>query len=214
MKVLIVSNEATPSSNGLIPDSRSFGLPESLEDIPNLSGRIEDLGCDVQIVHHSLISKEFRTDADRIILSGAFLPAALSVEQLKASYSGLLEFIRISDKPILGICMGMQLICMAFDDAFSLVVLPVPEQGFTGVHINGSSPFQSLANKSVSVFEKHRCMIERIPEGFLCWAHSETCRHQAIRHRALPIIGTQFHPEIIKDQHEAGLELMKNFLFS
>ncbi len=214
MKVLVVSNEETPSSNGLITDSRSYGLPEFLEDIPNLSSRIKGLGCDVQVVHHSLVSGDFKTDADRIILSGAFLSAALSVQQLKATYSGLMDFIRVNDKPILGICMGMQLICMAFDSSFGLIVLPAPEQGFTDVKVNGNAPFHNLPGNPISVFEKHRCMIERVPDNFLCWAYSDTCKHQAIRHSTLPIIGTQFHPEIIKDQHEAGLELIKSFLFS
>ena len=58
----------------------------------------------------------------------------------------------------------------------------------------------------------HSLIVDRatLPETLVPTAWTEDGLVMAIRHRALPIFGVQFHPESIASQH--GHELLANFL--
>lgn len=129
--------------------------------------------------------------------------------------TGLPELIaRCADThPMLGICLGHQAIAAHFGG--TLRQLPDPRHGHcsTLVQIDAADPLiGSLAGKQPRVGRYHSWIVDEasLPETLLVTARDEDGCIMALRHRSLPLYGTQFHPEsIISD---CGQILMRNFL--
>lgn len=113
------------------------------------------------------------------------------------------------DIPILGICYGMQLICLAFGGK----VQPAEnrEYGKAVLRIVGTSVLFDNVTKSSIVWMSHGDHITKLPGGFNIIAksdHSPTC---AISNESKKIYGVQFHPEVVHT--EEGSKIIHNFLF-
>lgn len=110
-------------------------------------------------------------------------------------------------QPVLGICLGAQLISMALGG--SVKRSPVPEIGWFEVELTAAGredPVFGQLQKSRTVFHWHQDMFE-VPPGGELLATAPACPNQAFRYRR-NIYGMQFHPEMtpamIEDwQHHA-----------
>jgi anthranilate synthase component 2 len=110
--------------------------------------------------------------------------------------------------PILGVCLGMQAINEVFGGRTTRAPLPVHgkrclvhhrgEGLFSGI----TSPFQAARYHSLQAVIGSR---DIAPLAF-----AEDGVVMALRHRRLPIMGVQFHPESFLSEY--GLELVANFL--
>ena len=102
-----------------------------------------------------------------------------------------------SNLPILGICLGAQMIAKSL--GARVTKSPVREIGWKGVSINAigkkESIFQGVAER-IKVFQWHGDTFE-IPEGAHLLASSEEVPNQAFRYRNA--YGLQFHIEITGD---------------
>jgi anthranilate synthase/aminodeoxychorismate synthase-like glutamine amidotransferase len=116
--------------------------------------------------------------------------------------------------PILGVCLGHQAIGEAFGGrtvrAFKVMHGKVDPITHTGTGI-----FEGLPNPlSVTRYHSLLTSSSELPEALeaVAWSVDETGAKeiQAIRHRALPIWGVQFHPESLFSEGGAGL--LRNFL--
>ena len=109
--------------------------------------------------------------------------------------------------PILGICLGHQLIARHFGGKvgrgekaeYSLVEVEILEE---------DDIFKGLP-KRLKVWESHMDEVKSLPGSFELLARSDFCPIEAMRHRELPIYGVQFHPEVAHT--ERGSEIYKNF---
>lgn len=130
--------------------------------------------------------------------------AGISVELIKKFHT---------EKPILGVCLGLQCIGAAF--GARIVQSDLIKHGKTSlVEHNGQSVFKGLAN-SYPVMRYHSLVIapDTLPDELevTAWADEGSERViMAVSHRDYPLIGIQFHPESIFT--EQGRELMQNFL--
>lgn len=114
-------------------------------------------------------------------------------ENGKLWYHDEMEFIQKCDKPILGVCMGFEVIAKAFGS-------PVKEmdsgllEGF--IKFDTTAKGQSyLAKESLRQFEAHRWHVDAVsPKEFEVLANSHTGL-EIIKHKKRPILATQFHPE-------------------
>lgn len=212
-KVLIISNEERANCPELIPNAESFGLEGTLYNIENLKNAILSLGeYEVEIIHHSLLDGSTIISADRIILSGVFAARAIPLEEMWEMYRKEIEFIRSCKIPILGICMGLQLIAMAFDPEFNIErIEPDGEFGFVELEKLTETPILEGLT-AFSALEMHRCRVSSLSEGFRLCASSSLCQIQVIEHESRPIWGVQFHPELLSSEHRDGLRILKNFL--
>jgi anthranilate synthase/aminodeoxychorismate synthase-like glutamine amidotransferase len=113
--------------------------------------------------------------------------------------------------PILGVCLGHQAIGMAFGGR--VVRAPAPMHGKTstvehdgrGVFTGIASPFTASRYHSLVVAE------EALPDCLEVAARAkEDGLIMALRHRAWPVSGVQFHPESILTGE--GRHLLRNFL--
>ena len=119
------------------------------------------------------------------------------------------EFISESEKPVLGICYGMQLLTAACGGQ----VAPANsrEYGPATITHNAHSPlFDGLAS-DLQVWMSHGDRIERLPAGFRALAESDNSPYAAIGDLTRNCYGVQFHPEV---QHSPqGQAILSNFLF-
>ncbi|MBZ8176383.1 aminodeoxychorismate synthase component I [Corynebacterium poyangense] len=109
--------------------------------------------------------------------------------------------------PVLGICLGMQLI--AHHCGAHLVTHP-PHHGMVSAINHTADPLFSHLPNPFHAVRYHSWIISHLPEELIALAHSEDGVIQAIKHRDHPWWGVQFHPESISTQQ--GRELLSNFL--
>jgi anthranilate synthase component 2 len=113
--------------------------------------------------------------------------------------------------PILGVCLGHQVICEVFGGVVSYaktlqhgkasaITLDVGCPIFAGLPpvIQGAR-YHSLAARA-----------DALPETLLVTARSEDGEIMGLRHRDFPVYGVQFHPESILTPE--GAKIVKNFL--
>jgi GMP synthase-like glutamine amidotransferase len=99
-----------------------------------------------------------------------------------------------ADKPVLGICLGSQVLARAFGAENHLGT--TPEFGWVDVTLTEAGradPVLSVLPESFPIFQWHSDTFT-LPEGALHLAHSPTARHQAFR-IGRATYGTQFHFE-------------------
>ncbi|ADY01622.1 glutamine amidotransferase of anthranilate synthase [Vulcanisaeta moutnovskia 768-28] len=112
--------------------------------------------------------------------------------------------------PILGICLGHQLIGVAFGARIRRA--RTIKHGKTSIIrlIKPSLIFQGLPEK-IEGMRYHSLVIDDVPSELIITAVSEDDNEvMAIQHREYPIFGVQFHPESIGTP--MGKEILKNFL--
>lgn len=113
-----------------------------------------------------------------------------------------------ASKPVLGVCLGMQVINEVFGG--STVRAPVPVHGKRApVHHDGEGIFSGLPTPFMAA-RYHSLRIEIRSGELIAVAHCDDGVIMGIRHAWLPVHGVQFHPESFLGEH--GLELAANFL--
>jgi anthranilate synthase/aminodeoxychorismate synthase-like glutamine amidotransferase len=117
------------------------------------------------------------------------------------------ELLLRADKPVLGVCLGMQGLVTAYGGRVAAVepahgdVAEVTHDG-TGLFDGLPSPFEAVRYHSLAAVE--------VPDCLRITARSEDGVVQAVAHRSLPLRGVQFHPESVLTRH--GARLVENFL--
>ncbi|MFL2870519.1 MAG: glutamine-hydrolyzing GMP synthase [Pirellulaceae bacterium] len=110
--------------------------------------------------------------------------------------------------PVLGICYGMQLACMALGGQVDSA--PSREYGRAHLSVNGSNPLFEGTSDEMQVWMSHGDQVSSISEQFETIASTDTCPFAAIQHEELPVYGLQFHPEVTHTPE--GGQLLGNFL--
>jgi len=115
-----------------------------------------------------------------------------------------------SEIPILGVCLGHQTIAAAW--GARIVRGPEPVHGRTSrITHDATGIFAGLPNP-LTVCRYHSLVIDEatLPDELVVSARTEDGIVMALRHRELPVVGVQFHPESILT--EGGYELLTGFL--
>lgn len=110
-------------------------------------------------------------------------------------YKDEIEFVQRSTKPIIGICMGFEIICRAFGNKVQEMDELV--EGFR--HLKAGGRDSLVVNREqIRQFEAHKWHVERLEgKDFKVLARSATGVEMIKHHNSKkPIIATQFHPEI------------------
>lgn len=172
----------------------------------NLVHYLAELGADAEVVRNDALSagQILARKPSAVILSpGPCTPneAGVCLALLAAAPAAL---------PVLGVCLGHQAMGQAFGgevvQARSIV------HGKTSpVHHNGTGLFEGLPSP-VEVTRYHSLAVRRetLPDCFLIDAWTQDGEIMALRHRARPLFGVQFHPESIASAH--GKAMLRRFL--
>jgi GMP synthase-like glutamine amidotransferase len=167
--------------------------------------RIESLaGVPVRSRHYS-VAGDFH-DAAAIVLSGSFAPWAAHDP---AALAQLRESLGQSDRPVLGICAGMQL--QAIFAGGALGPRKRLEVGYAMVEVIDDRDLLDGLGPTAVVYQHHAHDVTAVPEGFVVLARSEHCAVEAIAAPERRWWGTQFHPERFTGQHPDGALVLHNF---
>lgn len=112
-------------------------------------------------------------------------------------------------KPILGVCLGHQVIVEGFGGVVEKAQQVVHGK-VSQLKLKESSGLFSDIKGSIAVARYHSLVATTVPESLLITAESEQSEVMAVQHNKLPIFGVQFHPESIMSF--AGYKLLRNFI--
>jgi GMP synthase (glutamine-hydrolysing) len=110
--------------------------------------------------------------------------------------------------PVLGICYGMQLMCEALGGRVQSA--PAREYGRAECEVTGGDELFDGVHSPTQVWMSHGDQVTGIAEDFAPLAKTSTCPYAAVRHRSLPLVGLQFHPEVTHTPE--GSMVLRNFL--
>lgn len=118
---------------------------------------------------------------------------------------------RFSGKiPILGVCLGHQVICECFGGRVEKGTRPMHGK-VTGLMNTGRGLFVGLPQCfQVTRYHSLTAVKESLPDCLLVDACSVDGAVMAVRHQEMPVYGVQFHPEAVLTEY--GHELLENFV--
>ena len=169
-----------------------------------IARRIRELGVYAEVyAHYSGAAHINRRQPGGYVLSGG--PSSV----YEAGAPQLPAFLLEVDRPVLGICYGMQLLTAALGG--EVAAAPEREYGPASISHQPLSPlFDGLAPE-LQVWMSHGDRIESLPPGFRMLAQSDNSPLAAIGQLERHQYGLQFHPEV---QHSpSGRAILSNFLF-
>ncbi|MDI6842012.1 MAG: GMP synthase subunit A [Methanothermobacter wolfeii] len=117
------------------------------------------------------------------------------------------EYIQELEIPILGICLGHQLIAKAYGGE----VATAEAESYARIEIeilDEDDIFRGLGPR-MNVWASHRDEVRRLPREFDVLARSSICDVEAMKHHEKPVYGIQFHPEV--HHTENGHMVFENF---
>ena len=112
--------------------------------------------------------------------------------------------------PILGVCLGHQAICLAFNAVVTYAkTLMHGKQSVTKLDL--SSPFFKDCDEETKVARYHSLSVDEstLPKELKVTARADDGEVMAVKHETYPIYGVQFHPESIMTL--SGKTMIKNF---
>jgi anthranilate/para-aminobenzoate synthase component II len=177
----------------LVVDNHSKHIPEIVNSFDD---------SEVHVVDVLDLSKQNISIYDCFVLSGSSQYSVLSHLDL---YSSEINLIKTVNKPILGICLGFELICYAFNEKLILNKERINCE-LDIIKISEDRIFDKI-NFPISVYEAHRWVVlETTKLNSLAKSKSNV---EIVKHPVKSIYGFQFHPETITEHQQ---QLINNFL--
>ncbi|ADJ15949.1 GMP synthase subunit A [Halalkalicoccus jeotgali] len=163
----------------------------------HLEGRaLRDLGIETETIDNETPPEEI--DADGLVLSGG-----PDIE--RAGRCG--EYLDL-DIPLLGICLGMQVIA----DELGGSVGSGEYGGYADVTVeivDDEDPLIGSLAPETRVWASHGDEVKELPEGFSLTGKSDICGIEAMSFEERDLYGVQWHPEVAHT--EEGEAVFENF---
>lgn len=180
----------------------------------------------INIPFEFAVTKEQIEKADHIILPGVgAFDETLSTLQEKGFFEVMNKKVLIEKIPILGICVGMQILADSSEEGtldglgwisgkvkkFDKNLIPgkpkIPHLGWNSIEIIHDCPLFQNVDPAVGFYFVHSYYYECADEtNVICKTEYGKVFHSAVNRDN--IFGVQFHPE---KSHENGIQLLKNF---
>jgi GMP synthase (glutamine-hydrolysing) len=158
---------------------------------------LRDLGVETKLVENTTPLEEL--DVDGLVLGGG-----PSLERT----GNCEEYLKELDVPILGICLGHQLMAKVFGGEVGRGEVG----GYAEVKVRileANEIFEGLP-KELKVWASHSDEVKILPQDFKLLAESDVCKIEGMRHRSRDMYGIQWHPEVYHT--EKGVEFYRNFV--
>jgi GMP synthase (glutamine-hydrolysing) len=118
-----------------------------------------------------------------------------------------IDYVNNLDYPILGICLGHQIIAQAYGGEIGSA--GIESYAKTRLNILDENDIFKGLGETMDVWSSHKDEVQSLPPGFKLLAISPVCEIEAMKHEEKPVYGIQFHPEV---QHtKKGYIIFKNF---
>ena len=180
-------------------------------NVKSLQFALERLGVEAQITHNI----DSISSADKVVFPGQG-EAASAMEKLRSK--GLDTLIPKLRQPVLGICLGMQLLCKQTEEGSTqgLGILPskvkrfpnivkVPQMGWNTVNHNAEGLFEGIT-QDCYMYLVHSYFVPITPNTI---AQTNYAGAYSVAVQKDNFYGVQFHPE---KSSKDGLRLLENFL--
>lgn len=178
-------------------DSFTYNLALYLEECPGVS---------LAVLSSAKLRPEEAARYDKLVISpGPGLPP---------EHPAILPLIKMfaGEKPILGVCLGLQALCMAFGGR--LQNLPRVYHGVKAdvTLLDRTDPLFAGLPDTFEAGRYHSwvCDPRHWPDELIVTAIDGEGAIMAARHRVLPLFGVQFHPESILTP--LGMTIVRNFV--
>jgi GMP synthase (glutamine-hydrolysing) len=172
-----------------------------------IARRVREAGAFSVLVAPTISPAELKAmNPKGIILSGG--PASVTEKGAPTCDPKIFDL----DIPMLGICYGMQLACHMLGG--NVAGSPAREYGRSKLSIQKSPDAATLFEgipTNTTVWMSHGDQVQSLSSDFIPLAATPTCPVAAVKHRARPFYGVQFHPEVTHTPH--GVDLLRNFLY-
>lgn len=132
--------------------------------------------------HYTKLTQDDLNKSDCVILSGTPLKDNVTLNQLER-----FEWAKTTEKPILGICAGMQTLGLVF----GLCLKPCLGIGMTEIKTLTEN---SLFSSTFNAYALHNFSVEP-SNDFEVLAESTRCL-EAVKHKHSDVYGVLFHPEV------------------
>jgi anthranilate synthase/aminodeoxychorismate synthase-like glutamine amidotransferase len=162
----------------------------------NLAHYLCELGAEVTVQRPDELSDDL--EPSHLVLSpGPGRPSAQ-----------LVELVRASRVPTLGVCLGHQAVVEAFGGEIGSAQRLLHGKTSVVEH-DGRGVFRGLP-QGFEVGRYHSLAATRVPDALEISARSDDGEVMGVRHRELPVEGVQFHPESVLTP--LGKDVLRNFL--
>ncbi len=171
-----------------------------------IARRVREMSVYSEIVPYDVSLDELRSpEVKGIILSGG--PRSVLQEGAPSLDPAFWEI----DKPVLGICYGLQLMCHGLGGH----VAPASDREYGPATLTRVEGVDHPLFKGIKAASRgwmgHGDRLEKAPENFVIAGSSENAPITAMVHKTRPYMGIQFHPEV--SHTEMGATLLSNFVF-
>jgi GMP synthase (glutamine-hydrolysing) len=170
--------------------------------------RIREHGVYSEIVPHDITPDEIKTLNEKFNVKGLILsggPASVYEPNAPKIDSRILDV----NVPILGLCYGQQLIAQITNGKVKPAACK--EYGVAYVAIDKPVGVLKGLGRREKVWMSHGDTVFAMPPEFEVLAHTENSPVAAFRHKAKPIYGLQWHPEVVHTAN--GVHMLRNFIF-
>ena len=138
---------------------------------------------------------------DGVVLSGT----GVSPHDAPQLYDDEMTLVRTTPRPLLAICGGFQVVCLAYGGELAPVE---PIYGRTPVERSADDEIFAGLPRRFTAFSKHRFGVRSAGDELTPLATHASGLVYAARHPRRPLWGVQFHPE----RRQQGARVLDNFL--
>ncbi|MGW7081449.1 type 1 glutamine amidotransferase [Streptomyces sp. NPDC054866] len=180
------------SPHVLVVDNGTLSLPQ-------LRRCLEELGSTTATVDTASVPARLEGRYQAIVLSGTKVRA-----HDREHYTPLINLIRGTDVPVLGICGGMQILAVAAGSR----LFPGPQRvGRSEVQVDPQEPLFAHVQPTVTLFQRHTLYLRTPPPGFRVIGRSQQAPVEFLRSDDGRLIGSQAHLEY----RDHGREILRGF---
>lgn len=176
----------------------------------NLATYFKELNCDIKIFRNDKITiPDIKLLLQKKCLEGIILsPGPKSPLESKICLDIVAEFK--GKIPILGVCLGHQII--GYCSGSAIIKAPIPVHGkISSIQHTEKRLFKGLPNP-MNVTRYHSLIVDEksLSDDYSIDGRTEDGIIMAISHKEYPLYGVQFHPEAVLTQE--GHALLNNFI--
>jgi GMP synthase (glutamine-hydrolysing) len=159
--------------------------------------KLKKLSRATKTINWQKLNRKLYSQYDMIILSGGHLMPVLNHD---LEFKKEIALIKKINKPIIGICLGSELIAHSFGAKLKLLK-----------HKYRGKKTITEGEDKFSVYESHRWVVKRLPSSLVSLAKSKD-GVEIFKHKTRPIYGLQFHPEMLV-RETSGRKIFEKIIY-